>query len=402
MGYARPDRFRRQSHVRLRDTTAMTHAAPLTLLQKLVARAAGELPGPTPCTRRVPAAVYTDPARFAQEQARLFLQRPLLLGHASQIPEPGDAIVYDWLGLPLVTLRDREGGVNTFFNVCRHRGMRLVEAEGRTCLRSLVCPYHQWTYGLDGALRNVPRPESFSDLDTASLSLRPLPTELRHGLIWVQVDRDRPLDVATYLGGVDQDLEQFGTAGNSFFAQHVRGVDCNWKLIQDAFLDGYHVVRLHKKTVGPFFPDALAESDRVADHIRNAVARIEIEEAVGLPVDALDLRRHCTFSYTLFPNAVLIFHPDYTSIISLFPQGPDRTVFAHTMLTPQPPADDRERDHYQRSFELIDRGVFQAEDIFVSEGAQRGMASGANTELLFGGLEESAAWFHDTVERALA
>jgi phenylpropionate dioxygenase-like ring-hydroxylating dioxygenase large terminal subunit len=187
----------------------------------------------------------------------------------------------------------------------------------------------------------------------------------------------------------------------TFCEQNVRTIDCNWKLVQDAFLDGYHVTRLHKNTVGAFFLDAVAESDLVGDHIRSAVARNEIEEAVDLPAEKLDLRYHTTFSYTVFPNAVLIFHPDYTSIISLFPQSPDRTVFAHTMLTPQSPASEEERAHFHRSFELIDQGVFQAEDIFVSEGAQKGMRSGANSDLLFGGLEESAVWFHEIIEREL-
>jgi phenylpropionate dioxygenase-like ring-hydroxylating dioxygenase large terminal subunit len=191
-------------------------------------------------------------------------------------------------------------------------------------------------------------------------------------------------------------------SGQHFCQQHVRTIACNWKLVQDAFLDGYHVTRLHKKTVGPFFPDAVAESDNLGDHIRSAVARNEIAEAVDQPREKLDLRRMVTFSYTVFPNAVLIFHPEYTSIISLFPQGPDKTIFAHTMLTPTPPASEEQRDHFLRSFELIDGGVFQAEDIFVSEGAQRGMASGANSHLIFGGLEEAAVRFHGIIDRELA
>ncbi len=378
-----------------------THPTPLALLQKLVARAGGNAAGPAPCARRVPAAVYTDPQRFEQERQRLFLRRPLIIGHASQLPRAGDALVQDWLGLPLITLRDQAGEIGTFLNVCRHRGMRLVQDEGQTCLRSLVCPYHQWTYGLDGSLRNIPRSESFTGLDPAELGLAALPTEVRHGLIWAQADREHPMDLDTHLAGLGRDLDTFGTGQLTFFRQHVRTIDCNWKLIQDAFLDGYHVTRLHRNTVGPFFPDALAESDLVGNHVRSAVARNEISEAVGQPPERLDLRVHATFAFTTFPNAVLIFHPDYTSIIALFPQSPDRTVFAHTMLTPAPPASDREREHFQRSFELIDGGVFQAEDIFVSEGAQRGMRSGANSHLLFGGLEESAAQFHDIIEREL-
>ena len=99
---------------------------------------------------------------------------------------------------------------------------------------------------------------------------------------------------------------------------------------------------------------------------------------------------------------ILIFHPDYTSIISLFPKSAEQTVFAHTMLTPRPPASEEERDHFHRSFTLIDQGVFEAEDIFVSVGAQRGMHSGANKNLLFGALEESAIRFHQIIERELA
>jgi hypothetical protein len=162
------------------------------------------------------------------------------------------------------------------------------------------------------------------------------------------------------------------------------------------------VTRLHRNTVGPFFPDALAESDLVGEHVRNAVARNEITEAVGRPLDELEFRRHVTFSYTLFPNAVLVIQPDYPSILSLFPQAVDRTVFVHSMLTPHPPADDEERDHFRRSFELIDRGVFASEDAWVAAGAQRGLLSGANENLLFGGLEEAAVRFHEIIDRAIS
>jgi Rieske 2Fe-2S family protein len=379
----------------------MSHSAPVTLVQKLAARTAGKAPGPQPCTIRIPVTAYTDQQQFEQEREKLFLARPLIIGHESQIPDPGDALVYDWLGLPLITVRDKSGQVGTFMNVCRHRGMRLVQEQGQTCLRSLVCPYHQWTYGLDGALRNIPRDESFADLDMAELGLVALPTAVRNGLIWMQAKSEPGMDLDQHLAGLGEDLDIFHMADYHFCQQNVRTVDCNWKLVQDAFLDGYHVTRLHKNTVGPFFPDAVAESDLVGDHVRSAVARNEIEEAVDLPQEQLDLRHHVTFSYTVFPNAVLIFHPDYTSIISLFPLSPDQTIFAHTMLTPKPPSSDEERDHFLRSFQLIDQGVFQAEDIFVSVGAQRGMRSGANTDLIFGGLEESAIRFHRIIQREL-
>ncbi len=380
----------------------MQHPHPIDLVRRLAQRSAGDAPGPEAICERIPVSVYSDPERFEAERQALFRQRPLIIAHASQIPDAGDALVHDWLGLPVITVRGKDGEIRSFLNVCRHRGMRLVQDQGPTCLRSMVCPYHQWTYGLQGELRNVPRQESFSDLDLEQLALVPVPTEVRDNLVWVQANPGGSMDLDAHLAGLDADLGIFRIADYHFCQQSVRSIQCNWKLVQDAFLDGYHVVRLHKNTVGPFFPDALAETDLIGDHTRSAVARKEIAEAETLPDEALDLRHHCTFSYTVFPNAVLIFHPEYTSIISLFQVSPEETVFVHSMLTPRPPRSDTERDHFQRSFELIDKGVFEAEDIFVSVGAQVGMRSGANEHLLFGALEEAAVRFHRIIDRELA
>jgi phenylpropionate dioxygenase-like ring-hydroxylating dioxygenase large terminal subunit len=372
------------------------------MVKQLVDRFAGQSSGPAAQTERIPVSHYTDEQHFQRERETLFLQRPIVLAHETQIPEAGDAIAQDWLGIPLVTVRDKDGSINTFMNVCRHRGMRLVKELGQVHLRSFVCPYHQWTYGLDGELRNIPREETFCKLDKDSLGLVTLPTAVRGGLIWLLPSIDSEMDIDAHLSGLETDLDYFKLDQFQYCQQSVREVSANWKLIQDAFLDGYHVTRLHKNTVGPFFPDALAESDFIGDHLRNGIARNEIEEVVGVPIDTLDdLRRYVTFSYTTFPNSVIVFQPDYTSVICLFPQAVDRTVFVHTMLTPHAPKDDEERDHFQRSFKLIDEGVFAAEDIFVAVGAQQGMASGTNNHLLFGGLEEAAVRFHQIIKKRL-
>lgn len=381
---------------------AMGHPHPADMVNQLAERYAGKLAGPAARAERIPVSHYTDQAHFERERETLFMQRPLILAHETQIPNPGDAIVQDWMGLPVVTVRNAEGEINSFLNVCRHRGMRLVQDQGQTCLRSFVCPYHQWTYGLDGDLRHIPRSESFLNVDQSAMGLVSLPTAVRNGLIWIQFTPRGSMDIDAHLAGLGDDLDYFGM-GDFHYCQHsVREVNANWKLIQDAFLDGYHVTRLHKNTVGPFFTDALAGSDFIGDHMRNAVARNEIAEAVDLPPEQLgDLRRYVTFSYTTFPNAVLVVQPDYTSIICLFPQAVDRTLFVHTMLVPKAPTTEEQRDHFRRSFSLIDEGVFAAEDIFVAAGAQQGLDSGANENLLFGALEEAAIHFHQLIAREL-
>jgi len=376
------------------------HSPALALIQQLQQRIEGTRPAAGPLTAGVPVRNYICPERFAREQ-QLFRYLPLILGHESQLSKPGDVLVQDWLDLPLITIRDEAGEIATFMNVCRHRGMRLVQGEGKTELRSLVCPYHRWTYGLDGALRNIPLQESFGNLDPADLGLVRLPTEVRHGMIWVLATLDAEMNLEDHLQGLGADLETFGCGELKLGRQHVREIHCNWKLIQDAFLDGYHVTRLHKNTVGGFFPDSLVETDCIGRHIRSAVARNEIFETVGLPPEQLNLRTHATFSYSVFPNAVLIMHPEYTSIISLYPKAPDRTIFAHSMLSPDPIETEDQREHFQHSFQLIDQGVFQGEDIYVSEGIQRGLDSGTNEQLTFGGFESAAVKFHELLEEAL-
>lgn len=373
----------------------------IDLFSQLVDRASGARPPPAGENYRIPVSAYTDPDRFKAEWQKLFLHRPLAIAHESQIPGVGDAIVHNWLGLPLVTVRDKEGEIGTFMNVCRHRGMQLVSEPGLTTLRSFVCPYHQWTYGLDGQLRNIPLEESFDKLDHDQLNLVPVPTEVRHGLVWVQATPGKTMDLDGHLAGLGDDLEAFDIPRHKYFRQHERRIACNWKLVQDAFLDGYHVVRLHKNTVGGFFPDSLAASDQIGDHVRSAVARNEIAGATELARDQWDLRNHATFSYSAFPNSVIIMHPDYTSLIHLYPTAVDETIFMHTMLVPELPRDEKARKHYDRSFELIDSGVFQAEDIAVCVGAQAVMESGANETLLCGAHELSLRMFHQSVEANL-
>lgn len=381
----------------------MTAASLQDMVGRLAARYSGERAHPQACHHRVPVAHYADPQHFSREQDKVFRSRPLVLAHETQLPQPGDALVQDWLGLPLVTVRGKDGVIRSFLNVCRHRGMRLVQDQGNACLRAFVCPYHQWTYGLDGALRNVPRAESFSDLKLDERALVPVPTTVRKGLVWIVAAPGATVDFDHYLAGLDEDFDFFRLGQFHFCQQSQRSVNANWKLIQDAFLDGYHVTRLHKNTVGPFFPDAIADTDAVGEHLCNGVARNEISEAVGVdPASLPDIRRQVTFSYTLFPNAVLVFQPDYTSIISLFPQAVDRTLFVHTMLVPEAPSTDERRDHFRRSFELIDEGVFASEDCWVAEGAQPGLTSGVNETLSFGALEEAAIRFHQTLEQVLA
>jgi phenylpropionate dioxygenase-like ring-hydroxylating dioxygenase large terminal subunit len=377
--------------------------------QTLFERLLGELDGrASPDWQAEPVAldprIYHDPDRFVVERERLFRRLPLCLGHADQLAEPGSLLAFELCGVPVLLARARDGALRAFLNVCRHRGARLLTDEGAVCRKpSIACPYHAWTYRLDGTLAGLPRAEAFPELDRGKLGLRPLPTAVRHGLIWVMLDptAEPALDIAGHLGDLDRELQAIGLAEHRFYRQHAVRRATNWKLIVDAFLEVYHVCRLHAGTIGPFFVDAVAVNDSVGRHVRSLIAREDTPEIRRLPPEQWRPQVHGTLVHFIFPNSVFIYHPDYISHLGLFPSAPDETLFVHTMLTPEKPADAKAEAHWARSFELIDARVFNKEDLVVCEQIQRGLASGANESLIVGRLEQNLQRFHSTVDAAL-
>jgi glycine betaine catabolism A len=342
------------------------------------------------------------PERFQAERQRLFGRLPICLGHADQL-EPGTALALELCGVPVLMTRGRDGVLGVFLNVCRHRGARLLTDEGQVCRKqALTCPYHGWTYRLDGSLAGVPRAEAFPDLDKRLLGLRRLPSTVRHGLVWAMLDPDAELpDMAGYLGELDRELDAIGLGTYRFYRQNAVKCAANWKLIVDAFLEVYHVTRLHSGTIGPFFADSIAVNDGVGQHVRALIARERTPEIRELPPQHWSPQVHGTLVHQIFPNSIFIYHPDYISHLGLFPNAPDQTLFVHTMLIPEKPVDEKAEAHWRRSFELIDSGVFNKEDLVVCEQIQRGLKSGANEALIVGRLEHNLHRFHSCVDAAL-
>jgi phenylpropionate dioxygenase-like ring-hydroxylating dioxygenase large terminal subunit len=372
---------------------AFSHA---NLLRSLIGQLDG-VPAKMREVGEVPVEHYVSTDHFELERRSIFARFPQVVAVERELPAPGSRCAADVAGVSLLVVRGQDGVLRAFKNACRHRSTRLVE-DGPPCIsKAIVCPYHGWTYDLSGCRLHAPHAEAFQGKDATREGLVPAFAGAREGFVWAGLET---FELDPFLEPIASDLAALGASSWHPYRRVEHDVRANWKLFIDAFLDGYHIRHLHRDTLYRFFLDACFDAEEAGHHIRSLVARRALVEARHGAI--ADLTSVATPSYFLFPNTILILHPDYLSVTVAMPVAASRTRFVHTMLIPEAPRTDRDAAHWQKSFELIDRNVFAAEDLYVIEAMQRGMETGANRSQLFGEQEFPALWFHRRLRAIMA
>lgn len=352
---------------------------------------------------REPVENYVEQTRFADE-LRLLRSLPTVFIPSATIPNPGDHIDRACFGIPLFAVRGNDGKARVFRNVCRHRGMTLVEGSG--CSHALVCRYHGWTYRLDGSLAHVPHADAFPDLNMPSRGLMEVESVEADGLIVIG-----PVEPAVGCTEGTMTALTDGRAWRSVLLPAERFVGSesvvrpiNWKVLCEQFLEGYHIRSTHRETIYPLQYDDLTVVETFGPNSRITFPYRNIERLRSRPESLWTTKRRVTFVYQLFPNVMLATFPDQVLVIVIDPIDVDHSeITTYLLAAPEDTeaamtAVGRHRD-FGRGPSLLSRTAL--EDNEMSAGVQRGLRAGANAFVEFGRHESAIGHFHNVLRQRL-
>jgi Rieske 2Fe-2S family protein len=324
---------------------------------------------------------------FGREQEQIFSKQWLLVGHQSQIADAGDYIVQQVIGESLIVIRDKSGEIHGFFNVCRHRGTRLKEdAYGHASV--IQCPYHAWTYGLDGRLIGAPHMDEVPGFDKADYSLHPVNLGLWEGFIFVNL-AEKQQDASTERSGNIGLEKWFAPLAGKFShwnlsrlrsAKRIEyDVRANWKLMFENYSECYHCPGVHPM-LSKVSPYDSAENDLSEGPFLGGLMKINQGKsltmsgnACALPVGKIENLQQ-VFYYSVFPNMFLSMHPEYVMVHQLWPLAPERTLIMCDWFF-HPDAFARSDFNPEDAIEFWD--MTNKQDWHVCELSQQGIASRA-------------------------
>lgn len=282
--------------------------------------------------KTLPREYFASRAIFDAERERIFHRSWLLVGHVSELAEAGSYFLYEIDNESVIVLRDREGTVRAFHNHCRHRGSRLCREASGTLGTSIQCPYHAWTYGLDGALRAVPTMTDVAGFDPADYPLHAVALELWHGFVFLNLAR-RPTAFADALPALIGKFAHRDASDHVSVHRETYDVEANWKLIFHNFSECYHCPTVHPQ-LNALTPFRNTENDLDEGPVlggpmwmKNPEGSMTIggQRCAAPPASLSAEERGRVYYYTVFPSAFVSFHPDYVLVHRAYALAIDRT-----------------------------------------------------------------------------
>jgi phenylpropionate dioxygenase-like ring-hydroxylating dioxygenase large terminal subunit len=353
-----------------------------------------------PDVRAVDVRDYLDEERWAREVDRIFRHSPVVVALTAHVPTPGAYRSVDLAGIPVLTVRQTDGSVRAFINACRHRGAQVVP-HGTGSARRFTCPYHAWSYDGSGALVGVSGRSTFGELDVDHRGLTELPCAERSGFVFAVLDPTAAFDVDDWLAGYGSKLDSLGLDAVELLDEREL-VGPNWKVAYDGYVDGYHLDILHKDTLGKDVMGNIMTCDAWGPHQRVAFARRNLHELRDVDRDAWRPEHHIGLVHTVFPHVSVAGNGGNGMMVSQLIPGPtpdrSRTIQTHVIMAD---ATDEERAQTIQRADFLE-WVVNEEDYKTGLGIQAALASGANTEFLFGRNEPGNQCFHAWVDKLLA
>lgn len=338
--------------------------------------------GPVDEARLLPPVLYTSPEFYEFERRAIFRREWLCVGRADQLAEPGDFRCVTIAGEPLIAVRDQDGGLRVVSAVCRHRGMVLAEGSGNC--RRFTCPYHHWSYGLDGQLLGAPAMDRAVGFDPAEHGLIELKTEIWQGFVMANFDPGAAPFGPT-MAKIDAMLENYGLAATTTLeGKTIPGLAWNWKVMMENFNDPYHASRLHGplQTFAPSHMNDFLDWDdddgaigRI-QHFTDMDGSFNPTKRCLLPVFANlteDQRRRGGF-VLIPPTLALAIVPDEVAYFIISPDGPGHITIHIGYCFESSALKD---PMFEYLFEAAEAGVnnFNVQDIYADEMTQKGLNS---------------------------
>jgi phenylpropionate dioxygenase-like ring-hydroxylating dioxygenase large terminal subunit len=272
--------------------------------------------------RAVEAAYYLDPAQYEREIERIFMRSWMPVCSSKELPAAKDYVVWDRLRQSLVIVRQQDGTLAAWHNVCQHRGARLVETSGQAKFGKFICPWHGFSYDLGGKCVGVPLRESFDERELVDLRTLPARVAEWNGLVWIALTGEAP-ELREYLADLWDELGYYHMENFEVRYRHTVQLNANWKAVMDAFNETWHVPFTHQDTLSGLMLWRDARLKICSPHSWMTLPIAKYTEAAGTNADHHQAN---VCHYTAFPNTIFSCFPTHLQMWSAWPLSPTRTL----------------------------------------------------------------------------